>query len=154
MFYQPCNLCPHFPTFQTPEGFNEWRNITADSENMVCMGVACMGVHERGGATPRAWGGGWGEEGQLLAPPFFQLTKVYYAFAVTPHCMAHHCTAPHCTAPQCTACPLQVSHHLTSLEAQLTEVYHAFALAYTLNRTLIMPRVSGVGRGGGQSRGT
>ena len=63
-------------------------------------------------------------------------------------------TARYCTAPHCTACPLQVSHHLASLEAQLTEVYHAFALAYTLNRTLIMPRVSGVGRDGGQSRGT
>ncbi|GAX81831.1 hypothetical protein CEUSTIGMA_g9259.t1 [Chlamydomonas eustigma] len=53
---------------ETPSGFNEWRNITNDTEKMV-------------------------------------------------------------------------SHHLVSLEAQLTEVVHAFALAWTLNRTLILPKI-------------
>ena len=36
---------------------------------------------------------------------------------------------------------LQVSFHLSALESQLTEVYHAFALAWVLNRTLVMPRI-------------
>ncbi|KAG1665399.1 hypothetical protein FOA52_015809 [Chlamydomonas sp. UWO 241] len=34
-----------------------------------------------------------------------------------------------------------VSHHIRTVTVQLTEVYHAFALAHALNRTLIMPRV-------------
>jgi len=34
-----------------------------------------------------------------------------------------------------------VVHHLDSVEAQLKEVYAAFAIAYTLNRTLILPKV-------------
>lgn len=54
-----------------------------------------------------------------------------------------------------------VQHHLKSLEKQLSEVYHAIALAYVLNRTLILPKVGfwerwerwGMAGGGGEGRG-
>lgn len=44
-----------------------------------------------------------------------------------------------------------VEFHLKAMERQLRSMYYGFALAYTLNRTLILPKVCGGGGGGGRT---